>query len=115
MQDWPPADRKRFSHLRAGRLGGEKFVVLLPQINRQQVPKTAERLRLMIAAGEVRQNGIPNRFTASFRAVTIDSRRDSPDKKMSIDDLLIQADSAMYQAKKNGRNQVCLGQDNQDI
>jgi diguanylate cyclase (GGDEF)-like protein len=115
VQDWPPAGQNRFSHLKAGRLGREEFVVLLPQINRRQVPKTDERLRLMIAAGEVRQNGIPIRFTASFGAVTIDSRRDSPGKKMSIDDLLIQADSAMYQAKKNGRNQVCLGQDNQDI
>jgi diguanylate cyclase (GGDEF)-like protein/PAS domain S-box-containing protein len=91
-----------------GRLGGEEFVVLLPQTNRQQATEAAERLRLALANAKVRlDKGASQGFTASFGVVTISNGSNEHAKPTSIDDLLIRADSAMYQAKHSGRNQVC--------
>jgi diguanylate cyclase (GGDEF)-like protein/PAS domain S-box-containing protein len=92
-----------------GRIGGEEFVVLLPQTGRQQAAEAAERLRIAIAEGEVRlENGLPVRFSASFGVVTLSDDSGAHDRPLGIDDLLIRADSAMYQAKQTGRNRVCL-------
>jgi diguanylate cyclase (GGDEF)-like protein/PAS domain S-box-containing protein len=92
-----------------GRIGGEEFVVLLPQTDRQQAAEAAERLRIAIAEGEVKlENGLPVRFSASFGVVTLSGDSGAHDRPPGIDDLLIRADSAMYQAKQTGRNRVCL-------
>jgi diguanylate cyclase (GGDEF)-like protein len=96
----------------AGRIGGEEFVVLMPQTDIQQAAEAAERLRRDIAAGEVIQKkGNPIRCTASFGVVTIDGSTIDQNDKTSLEDLLIRADAAMYRAKKNGRNRVCLSND----
>jgi diguanylate cyclase (GGDEF)-like protein/PAS domain S-box-containing protein len=85
-----------------GRIGGEEFVVLLPHTDKQRAMDAAERLRVAIAKGQVRpQSGSPLRFTASFGVIT------TRDKSKNIDELLIQVDAAMYQAKESGRNRVC--------
>ncbi len=92
-----------------GRLGGEEFVVLLPQTGRTQAIGAAERLRLALAAGKVElESGDCVPFKASFGVVTID---DETAKTCNIDNLLIRADRAMYQAKEEGRNRVCLEPD----
>jgi diguanylate cyclase (GGDEF)-like protein/PAS domain S-box-containing protein len=85
-----------------GRIGGEEFVVLLPHTDKQRAMDAAERLRVAIAKGQVRpQSGPPLHFTASFGVIT------TRDKSKNIDELLIQVDAAMYQAKESGRNRVC--------
>ncbi len=92
-----------------GRLGGEEFVVLLPQTGRAQAIGAAERLRLALAAGKIElEGGDSIHFAASFGVVTID---DETAKTCNIDNLLIRADRAMYQAKEEGRNRVCLEPD----
>ena len=79
--------------------------------NSQHAADAAERLRLALDTGEVRfEKGLIQDFTASFGVVTLSSNANAHDKVASIDDLLIRADYAMYQAKKNGRNQVCFEQ-----
>lgn len=94
-----------------GRLGGEEFIALLPQTRRQHAIDAAERLRLAVANGEVRlENGTPVDFTASFGVVTVDTTPGQQTEEISIDSLLIEVDSAMYQAKQQGRNRVCLSQ-----
>jgi diguanylate cyclase (GGDEF)-like protein/PAS domain S-box-containing protein len=91
-----------------GRLGGEEFVVLLPQTSRQQAAEAAERLRFALATAKVKlEKGATLGFTASFGVLTISNSTEDDGKATSIDDILIRADSAMYQAKSNGRNQVC--------
>jgi diguanylate cyclase (GGDEF)-like protein/PAS domain S-box-containing protein len=98
----------RYSDI-VGRLGGEEFVVLLPQTNSQEAAEAAERLRLDLAAGEVRlEKGATINYTASFGVVTTSCVTDDHSNALTIDKLLISADSAMYQAKSNGRNQVVL-------
>jgi diguanylate cyclase (GGDEF)-like protein/PAS domain S-box-containing protein len=93
------------------RFGGEEFVILLPQTNSQRAAEAAERLRLALDEGNVKlDKGSIQDFTASFGVATLSSGANEHAKALSIDDLLIRADSAMYQAKNNGRNQVCIEQ-----
>ena len=91
-----------------GRLGGEEFVVLLPNTGAEKAFETAERLRQAIADGlERADDGTEIRFTASFGVVTAGNIADARRKSFTIDDLLNRADKAMYQAKSGGRNRVC--------
>lgn len=84
-----------------GRIGGEEFAVLLPQTNLEKAFMIAERLRMAISKAEVIfEKGIISNFTASFGVIDANSSR-------NIDEILIQADLALYKAKNSGRNRVC--------
>lgn len=79
------------------RWGGEEFVIVLPGISLSDAYKMAERLRKKI---ECTDNGICS--------VTISagvSKYDGKDYKNAVND----ADTALYRAKENGRNQVMIG------
>jgi diguanylate cyclase (GGDEF)-like protein/PAS domain S-box-containing protein len=84
-----------------GRIGGEEFAVLMPQTSSEQGLKMAERLRLAVAPAAVPlAKGEAVRFTVSI-GVTSFAEADA-----KIEDLLKRADTALYAAKKAGRNQV---------
>ena len=91
--------------LRAGdmpaRYGGEEFVVLLPVTEIEGARVVAERLRNAIAAAPVvLEDGTSLPVTASFGvAVTMAGPPDSSE-------LFNRADSALYVAKRGGRNRV---------
>ncbi|CDM98016.1 MULTISPECIES: GGDEF domain-containing protein [Limnospira] len=89
----------------AFRYGGEEFMVLLPRSEISQALDMAEGLRVSISQLYFNHPDIPSDFqiTASFgiSELTKDVR--------CLDDLLKQADLALYQAKSQGRNQVCMG------
>jgi diguanylate cyclase (GGDEF)-like protein/PAS domain S-box-containing protein len=86
----------------AGRLGGEEFAILLPETNGSQAMEVAERLRKNIAETVVYvKNGKPVQFTASMGVETL------CDATLDIDRLLSNADLALYNAKRSGRNKVC--------
>ncbi|MDD2686741.1 MAG: diguanylate cyclase [Gallionella sp.] len=88
-----------------GRIGGEEFAVLLPEAGREQAMEAAERLRAALASAQVKlDNGLPLHFTASFGVVTLE------ENDTNIDILLNQADQALYRAKSQGRNRVCMYQ-----
>jgi diguanylate cyclase (GGDEF)-like protein len=90
-----------------GRFGGEEFVFVLPQTGATEAERIAERLReklsqiiIPINAGTVAES--PLQVTVSIGVATLDgSRRD-------LDEMLAAADSALYEAKKTGRNRVCV-------
>lgn len=85
-----------------GRIGGEEFVILLPQTKLQRAAEVAERLRAAIETGGLQlDDGKRLIFTASFGVVTM------TEKDADVDKLLAQSDEAMYQAKEQGRNRVC--------
>jgi diguanylate cyclase (GGDEF)-like protein/PAS domain S-box-containing protein len=95
-----------------GRFGGEEFVVLLPHTDRQEAAEVAERLRHTIDDAKIYlDNEQAVQFTASLGVATTSKDKDQKEKKLSIDDLLQSADSAMYQAKSGGRNRVCIADD----
>ena len=81
-----------------GRLGGEEFVVLLPETSIEVARVVAERIRAKV--GELTH---PAPFTVSIGVTT---NRASGD---TVEALMARADAAMYQAKSKGRNQVVLG------
>lgn len=85
-----------------GRLGGEEFAILLPNTDHQHALILAERLRAAIEQESCLDNETKLTFTASFGVAEL-----SEDTK-KLDDLLRNADTAMYQAKNEGKNQVRL-------
>lgn len=85
----------------AGRYGGEEFTVIMPGTSRAGVLAAAERMRKKIAAiPYVTRSGRERHVTASFGcAIYPETATDGPG-------LLKAADTAMYEAKRGGRNQV---------
>jgi diguanylate cyclase (GGDEF)-like protein len=90
---------------RAGRFGGEEFVLLLAQTAEHDACKIAQRLRGFIEGLDIPVDDRPDaptlRVTISI-GVTAMARGES----YELTDLLAAADSAMYAAKQAGRNQV---------
>jgi diguanylate cyclase (GGDEF)-like protein len=81
------------------RYGGEEFVILLPRTDEARALAVAERVRRVIAAAH--PAGLE--MTMSI-GVSVTGRQ-----RIEFDDLLIAADRALYRAKVEGRNRVCLG------
>ncbi|HTN94491.1 MAG TPA: diguanylate cyclase [Gallionella sp.] len=86
-----------------GRIGGEEFVILLPETDLDEATEVADRLRMSIANSKVPlENGLPLHFTVSIGVTSLVSRDDN------LDVLLNHADKALYQAKDQGRNRICV-------
>lgn len=81
----------------AARLGGEEFVVLLPQTKLDAATASAERLR--VATRQMRATGFPENISASF-GVTNYRLGDT------IHTMLKRVDQALYAAKSGGRDRV---------
>ena len=85
-----------------GRLGGEEFVVLMPDTDAVQARHAAERMRLAVES-------TPVTFFGTFRSLTVSigvSEYRAEDGDFSR--LLQRADRALYSAKHNGRNRVLV-------
>ena len=83
-----------------GRVGGEEFAVMMPNASYSHSFDLAERLRSKIEEARIESADGPLRVTVSI-GVTASSRSIS-----SIEELMRQADAAMYLAKQRGRNSV---------
>jgi diguanylate cyclase (GGDEF)-like protein len=84
-----------------GRWGGEEFIILVPETDFGQASFVAERLRGELAKSKLEiNNGTIIHFTVSIGF--------SLNKNPSItsDELIKNADNALYTAKRQGRNQV---------
>jgi diguanylate cyclase (GGDEF)-like protein len=84
-----------------GRIGGEEFSILLPETDIQKACSLAEHLRQVIEAAIVPSSSGEIRFTASIGVASCD------ETTATFDQVLMNADVALYEAKNNGRNQVC--------
>ncbi|WP_170285831.1 sensor domain-containing diguanylate cyclase [Propionivibrio limicola] len=93
-----------------GRFGGEEFAVVLPQTPLLQSFEVAERLRRTVECCEIpREHGLPVKITVSIGITELDDASDN------IDTLLARADKALYDAKHQGRNQVCAYEIHSDL
>ena len=85
-----------------GRLGGEEFGVILPNTRAVDAAILAERLRIGIESGHCLSEQVTISITASLGVAEFVSEMNS------LDDLLRDADIAMYEAKNSGRNKVII-------
>jgi diguanylate cyclase (GGDEF)-like protein len=96
--------QKRRSDLFA-RLGGEEFVLLLPEADQAEAIASAQRLHATLNAGPT--DGVPGYTTSiGISHLPADALRGDEPADAIIASLLRQADAALYQAKHNGRNRI---------
>lgn len=89
------------------RYGGEEFVLLLPETICSNATIFAERLRTLVEDTPVKYGDDPIYLSASFGVA---GKQDKG--KGTFDQLISNADQALYKAKGNGRNQVvCYRED----
>ena len=81
------------------RVGGEEFLLLLPDTERPGAVELAEKVRSRIAEQAV--NGVPA-ITISLGVASL------PDDAYDGEALLRCADHALYEAKRTGRDRVCV-------
>jgi diguanylate cyclase (GGDEF)-like protein len=93
-----------------GRIGGEEFIVILPETDQSGAVQTAERLRQDLALHVYTTScGELKGITVSIGvAVFVPSEHAHADKIAVRQALFKQADEAMYTAKNAGRNRVVL-------
>ncbi len=88
------------------RFGGEEFVVAMPQTMIETAAEIAERVRASFARQQLKFGGDIIHFTTS-----IGITRMTPDElevSNGMQSALARADQALYQAKQEGRNRVCV-------
>ncbi|MRS09836.1 GGDEF domain-containing protein [Bacillus anthracis] len=80
------------------RWGGEEFIILVTNTVEKEAFQVAESLRFFI---ETKQFSGISKLTASFGVALYE-------KGITREELMQRADIALYEAKKNGKNQVCV-------
>lgn len=87
------------------RYGGEEFVVLLPETSLQHAEQVAEQIRQNVLS-----LAVPHLASDAAQIVTISLGVASlvPQAGLSSQQLLKMADQALYAAKAEGRNRVCV-------
>ncbi|MFW6237452.1 MAG: GGDEF domain-containing protein [Desulfosudaceae bacterium] len=85
------------------RWGGEEFLIMLVETDRESGRKVAERLRQTIAATRFRYNGRDLSVTMTFGVTSCQ------ESENDIDACIKRADEAMYVGKKQGKNRVIAG------
>ncbi len=86
-----------------GRLGGEEFAWFLPGVSREEASKRAESFRAMMEGTSVELRRTVTHTTVSIGVAEFPGDGNTPEL------LLKAADARLYEAKKQGRNQVCSG------
>ncbi len=81
------------------RYGGEEFAMLLPNTDTEEAQHVAERLRTSIAESEITNEDTKFQVTISIGIAPM--HNEAP-----IDELIGEADQALYRAKELGRNRV---------
>ena len=86
----------------AARIGGEEFAVLLPESDLEAARAFADRLREAVAAASFELGGEDRRLTISIGVAGLAEGRRERSALMQA------ADAALYRAKEEGRNRVCV-------
>ncbi|SCX91608.1 MULTISPECIES: diguanylate cyclase [unclassified Pseudomonas] len=87
------------------RVGGEEFVVVLPNVDAAQACQAAQRFRTSLAERELPHSGSK---VSPFVTVSIGVAELDPETMDHFDQLLQRADQALYRAKHQGRDRVAL-------
>lgn len=84
-----------------GRWGGEEFLFLLPNTNQEQGAVLAEKLRTVIERTGFYKENIKLSLTITFGVCSIKAGQ-------SVNELISDADKALYEGKRRGRNCVVV-------
>jgi diguanylate cyclase (GGDEF)-like protein len=84
----------------ATRYGGEEFIVILPETSKQDAWAVAEKIRETVASTAI--EGAPKKITISAGVATLGQDGNN------TAELIGKADQAVYQAKRDGRDRVCV-------
>lgn len=84
------------------RYGGEEFAIMLPETTKSQAELVAERLRQNIAANRFSAYGETTTITISIGIASL------PEDAVEGQALIDKADEALFRAKREGRNRICL-------
>ena len=84
------------------RLGGDEFAVLVPEADEEHARKIAADLLETVREHTLQLDGRPVKVTTSIGVTVID------DATTSAEDLLSEADTAMYEAKDAGRDRALV-------
>jgi diguanylate cyclase (GGDEF)-like protein len=84
------------------RYGGDEFMILLPETGARQATDVAEKIRRTIAATDFKVRGrkVPLTITCGVTEIR--------ESDIDGETVFTRVDKALYQAKKAGRNRVCL-------
>lgn len=96
-----------FGNMIVSRYGGEEFIILIPNVDRREVAKLLESFRQDVEQFTFNQEGRPVRCTVSIGV------SDELSHAVSLEEVINNADVALYEAKKRGRNQVRRHTENQ--
>ncbi|MEW6989943.1 diguanylate cyclase [Colwelliaceae bacterium 6441] len=88
-----------------GRYGGEEFAAILPETDLEGAIDVAERIRQKIEQCVINFQGNTIRISTSVGVATI-----NPNDRR-YEDLISNADVALYEAKTAGRNKVCVAKE----
>jgi diguanylate cyclase len=86
------------------RLGGEEFLIVLPDTDARQAQAVAEDMRAFVERAELRSRASAAMITKITISAGVTARRPQD----TTTEMIARADSAMYRAKSRGRNQVAL-------
>jgi diguanylate cyclase (GGDEF)-like protein len=89
----------------AARYGGEEFAMILPITNSADAERIAESIRQAIADLKISHPASP---VAPYLTVSIGVATANKDWCCTPEALVAAADRALYEAKRRGRNRVCL-------
>ncbi len=91
----------------AARFGGDEFVVLAPAVSQEQATTLAERMRQAVCETPLQlPDGVQHRLTVSVGVAIMQMSDSKADIKSAAEQLLAEADAALYRAKQKGRNRV---------
>jgi diguanylate cyclase (GGDEF)-like protein len=84
-----------------GRMGGEEFLLAFSHASDENAERVVERVRAQLEAAEFTFREHSLTVTASFGLAGLKEK-----KRCDFDSLVSQADAALYEAKRQGRNQL---------
>jgi two-component system cell cycle response regulator len=85
-----------------GRYGGEEFLIVLKNTDGNSAFNVAEKIRKLVEEAVFAYSDIKIKITASFGAYSIKNM------KLTIDELINEADKNLYLAKNSGRNKTVI-------
>jgi len=92
----------------SGRYGGEEFVSFFPRMSKRKARALAEKVRKAIESHLFVKDETELHITISIGVSTYPEDGDNPES------LIMKADHALYDAKRTGRNRVCISEATQD-